>query len=130
MTQEKVKEETVDTVATMVEALAPERPSTIFVPDVNFRLIGEESFINRSQNWTPQHLQAKILLSDIHVKAFESHMSDNPEDPRKESAGQRVHREGLILRLEQERRKQNGAKMPSVTVGMKPAVMGASAKMG
>ena len=130
MTQEKVQEGTVDTVATMVEALSPERPSTIFVPDVNYRLIAEEKFVNRIQDWTLSHLNAKIVMSDIQIKAYENAISDNPEDPRKEEAGQRVHRESLILRLELERRKQNGVKIPSVTVGMKPAVMGSSAKMG
>ena len=93
-------------------------------------LIKEQEFINRIQELSIGKLNAKIVMADIHIKAYEDSISDNPEHPNKYEAGQRVHRQALILRKELERRKHNGVKIPNVTVGMNTVALGSSAKMG
>jgi hypothetical protein len=91
------------------------------------QLINEKKFVARLRKRKYQALQTALIRADIAITAANSKPDS---DPRKVPTLVRITRQRELVSAEMKRRRQGGYAPPPVIVGMKPAVIGSSVKLG
>lgn len=98
--------------------------------DDEFRLINEEKFIERLKRMDHKKLISKIVAAEFQIKAAEEFIEEHPDDTRNEHAWLRVNREHKLVHAEVQRRKENGYKIPPVTIAAETLRLGSKTGLG